>query len=244
MLASVLRDAARQYRRRPLAAAPSLVVGGASVALQWAPGPVRDPGAIVVVVVGVLAELFQIAYLAGALASGGSGAVEPGGGGAAAAVAAARRSAGPGLRAALLLFAYLAIAYMVALLLLGTRDVTTLTGRQETAFQVGVGPLLAVAFAFLAVLSQGIVLGGERRARLAAVASHRVAAVHFPICLVIGLVQALAWVLGGFSPGVAAQLAITVCLGLVDPLRIAASNSLFLATRSLHAAEPVRPPRR
>jgi hypothetical protein len=232
LLASIAREAGRQYRRRPLAAVATVTVSVASLALQWTPQAVQVVGALVLLVAGVLLELFLIAYLAAAL--------QPGSQPAGPALAAARRSVWPGMRGALLQLGYVAVAYLVAVLLLGGRDVATLTGRQQTAFWVGLTPLLAIAFAFLAVLSQRIVLDGERRARLAAAASHRVAGAHFPICLAIGLPQALGWVLGNFQIALVGQAAIALGFGLVDPFRIALSNSLFLATRSLHAAQPGR----
>jgi len=232
VLASILREAARQYQRRPLAAVATVAFGAASLSLQRAAQPVQVVGGLALVVAGVLAELFLIAYLAGALQPGPH---QPG-----QALAAARRSAGPGFRGALLQFAYLALASMVALLLLGARDLATLSRSEQTAFEVGTVPLLAVAFAFLAVLAQRIVLDGERRVRLAAAVSHRVAAAHFPVCLGIGFLQAVGRV--GDAPGITllGQVAIVVALGLAEPFRIAMSNSLFLATRSLHVTQPDR----
>jgi len=232
VLASIVREAGRQYQRRPLAAVATLAFGAAALAIQRASQTVQVVGGLVLVVAGVLAELFLVAYLASALQPGPH---RPG-----EALAAARRSTGPGFRGALLQFLYLALASLVALLLLGGRDLATLSQRERTAFEVGTVPLIAVAFAFLAVLTQRIVLDGERRVRLAASVSHRVAVAHFPICLGIGLLQAIGRV--GDAPGVAllGQAAIMLVLGLVEPFRIALSNSLFLATRPLHAPQPDR----
>lgn len=232
MLASILREAGRQYQRRPLAAAATVAFGAVSLWLQRSPQAFQVVGGLALVVAGVLAELFLVAYLAGALQPGPH---QPG-----QALAAARRSAGPGFRGALLQFAYLALAYMVALLLLGGRDLATFSQREQTAFQIGVGPLLAVAYAFLAVLTQRIVLDGERRARMAAAVSHRVAAAHFPICLGIGLLQTLGWVVGAPKIALLGQAAIALGLGLLEPFRIAMSNSLFLATRPQPDRRPGR----
>jgi hypothetical protein len=232
VLASLVGEAGRQYRHRPLAAVATVTVGLASLWLQRAPQPVQVVGGVGLVVVGVLAELFLIAYLAEALQPGPH---QPG-----RALAAARRSAGPGLRGALLQLLYVALAYTVALLLLGGRDPATLSQGEQTAFEVGTVPLLAVAYAFLAVLGQRIVLDGERRARQAAAVSHRVAVAHFPICLGIGLLQGLGWVAGTPRIALAGQVAIALGLGLVEPFRIAMSNALFLATRPLHAGQPDR----
>jgi hypothetical protein len=93
------------------------------------------------------------------------------------------------------------------------------------------------------------VLGGERRVRQAAAVSHRVASAHFPLCLLIGLLQACGLVLASLSLDFWMVAGLTMLLALADPYLIGMCNALYLRTRS--DQEPVdagdgslRPPRR
>jgi uncharacterized membrane protein len=232
LLAAILRDAARQYRRRPLAAVLTVALETAALPLDDANDSVQGVAAIVLLVVGVLVELFLVAYLAGALSPAPSPARE--------AVTAARRAVGPGVRGMLLLYLYVAVAFLIAMLLFGGDQGTPLSSGEQRNFLIGAAPLVAVAFAFLAVLSQRVVLDGERRALRAAAVSHRVAAAHFPICLIIGVLQAAGLTLGAFDPGGLVAVVVAVGLGLLDPVPVAMSNALFLRTRALHATQPER----
>ena len=241
MFAAIVRDAWRQYRRRPLAALVTVVVGGLPVFLQPNDPLVAVPLAIVLLAAGLLLELFLVAWLAGAL--------HPVPTTAAAAFATMRRCIGPGVRAGLLRAGYLLLALMVGLLLFGSRDSEPLPEAEQTKLAVGLWPLFGFAFAFLAVLTQRVVLGGERKVRQAAAVSHRVAAAHFPICLLIGLLQASGLVLTSLVLNFTLMAILSILLALVDPYLIGASNALYLRTRS--DQEPVaagdgslRPPRR
>jgi hypothetical protein len=241
VFAAIVRDAWRQYRRRPLAALVTVVVGGLPVFLQPNDPLVAVPLAIVLLAAGLLLELFLVAWLAGAL--------DPVPTTAAAAFATMRRCIGPGVRAGLLRAGYLLLALMVGLLLFGSRDSEPLPEAEQTKLAVGLWPLFGFAFAFLAVLTQRVVLGGERKVRQAAAVSHRVAAAHFPICLLIGLLQASGLVLTSLVLNFTLMAILSILLALVDPYLIGASNALYLRTRS--DQEPVdagdgslRPPRR
>jgi hypothetical protein len=241
VFAAIVRDAWRQYRRRPLAAVVTVVVGGLPVFLQPNDPLVAVPLAIVLLAAGLLLELFLVAWLAGAL--------DPVPTTAAAAFATMRRCIGPGVRAGLLRAGYLLLALMVGLLLFGSRDSEPLPEAEQTKLAVGLWPLFGFAFAFLAVLTQRVVLGGERKVRQAAAVSHRVAAAHFPICLLIGLLQASGLVLTSLVLNFTLMAILSIMLALVDPYLIGASNALYLRTRS--DQEPVdagdgslRPPRR
>jgi hypothetical protein len=241
MLAAVLRDAWRQYRRRPLAALITVVVGGLPVFLEPGDPLVAVPLAVALLAAGLLVELFLVAWLAGVL--------DPAPSSVATALATTRRAIGPGVRAGLLRAAYLLLALMVGLLLFGSRESGPLPESEQTKLAVGLWPLFAIAFAFLAVLMQRVVLGGERRARQAAVVSHRVASAHFPLCLLIGLLQACGLVLASLSLEFWMLAGLTMLLALADPYLIGMSNALYLRTRA--DQEPVdtgdgslRPPRR
>ncbi|HEY4790655.1 MAG TPA: hypothetical protein VIJ05_04880, partial [Actinomycetes bacterium] len=177
MFLAVVRDAWRQYRRRPLAAVVAVVVGGLPVFLDPDDPLVAVPLAVALLAAGLLVELFLVAYLAGAL--------DPAPPPAAAALATLRRTIGPGVRAGLLRAGYLLLALTVGLLLFGSREEGPLPRSEQIKLAIGLWPLFAIAFAFLAVLMQRVVLGGERRVRQAATVSHRVASAHFPICLLI-----------------------------------------------------------
>jgi hypothetical protein len=265
VFAAVVRDAWRQYRRRPLAAVVAVVVGGLPVFLRPDDPLVAVPLAIVLLAAGLLVELFLVAWLAGALdpvptpaeASPAEveGALPPPvpiqspSAQAAAAFATMRRCIGPGVRAGLLRVGYLLLALMVGLLLFGSRDSEPLPEAEQTKLAVGLWPLFGFAFAFLAVLTQRVVLGGERKVRQAAAVSHRVAAAHFPICLLIGLLQASGLVLASLVLNFRLMAVLSILLALVDPYLIGASNALYRHTRS--DQEPVdagdgslRPPHR
>jgi hypothetical protein len=241
MLVAVLRDAWRQYRRRPLAALITVVVGGLPVFLEPGDPLVAVPLAVALLAAGLLVELFLVAWLAGVL--------DPAPSSAATALATTRRAIGPGVRAGLLRAAYLLLALTVGLLLFGSRESGPLPESEQTKLAVGLWPLFAIAFAFLAVLMQRVVLGGERRVRQAAAVSHRVASAHFPLCLLIGLLQACGLVLASLSLDFWMLAGLTLLLALADPYLIGMCNALYLRTRA--DQEPVdagdgslRPPRR
>jgi hypothetical protein len=241
MFAAVLRDAWRQYRRRPLAAVITVVVGGLPVFLEPDDPVVAVPLAVLLLGAGLLVELFLVAWLAGAL--------DPAPPAAAAALATMRGTIGPGVRAGLLRALYLLLALLVGLLLFGSRESGPLPESEQTKLAVGLWPLFGVALAFLAVLMQRVVLGGERRVRQAASASHRVASAHFPICLLIGLLQASGLVMASLVVEFWLLAALSILLALADPYLIGMSNALYLHTRATQ--EPVdagdgslKPPRR
>jgi hypothetical protein len=232
VLTAILRDAGRQYRRRPLAAVLTVALEAAALPLARTSGAVQGAGGVALLVVSILSELFLVAYLATGLS--------PTPAAAAAALQAARRAVGPGVRGMLLLYLYVAVAFLIAMVLFGGDQSASLSDGQQRAFLVGAAPLVAVAFAFLAVLSQRVVLDGERRALRAAAVSHRVATAHFPICLVIGILQAVGLTLGAFDPAGPLAGVAALALGLLDPVPVAMSNALFLRTRALHPAAPER----
>src|SRR4029450_931918 len=182
------------------------------------------PLAVLLLVAGLLVELFLVAYLAGAL--------DPAPPPAAAALATLRRTIGPGVRAGLLRAAYLLLALIVGLLLFGSRESGPLPESEQTKLAVGLWPLFAIAFAFLAVLMQRVVLGGERRVRQAAAVSPRGASAHFPLCLLIGLLQACGLVLASLSLEFWMLAGLTILLALADPYLIGMSNALYLRTRA------------
>jgi hypothetical protein len=224
MFVAVVRDAWRQYRRRPLAALITVVVGGLPVFLDPDDPLLAVPLALVLLAAGLLVELFLVAHLAGAL--------DPAPPPAAAALATLRRTIGPGVRAGLLRAGYLLLALMVGLLLFGSREEGPLPRSEQTKLAVGLWPLFAIAFAFLAVLNQRVVLGGERKVRQAATASHRVASAHFPICLLIGLLQASGLVLASLVVEFRLLAGLSILLALADPYLIGMSNALYLRTRA------------
>jgi hypothetical protein len=241
MFVAVVRDAWRQYRRRLPAAVITVVVGGLPVFLEPDDPLLAVPLALVLLAAGLLVELFLVAYLAGAL--------DPAPPPAAAALATLRRTIGPGVRAGLLRAGYLLLALMVGLLLFGSREEGPLPRSEQTKLAVGLWPLFAIAFAFLTVLNQRVVLGGERKVRQAATVSHRVASAHFPICLLIGLLQASGLVLASLVVEFRLLAGLSILLALADPYLIGMSNALYLRTRA--DQEPadsgdgsLRPPRR
>ena len=242
MFSAVLRDGWRQYRRRPLAAVLAVVVGGLPVFLDPDDPLLAVPLAIVLLGAGLLLELFLITWLAGALEAAPASAQ--------AALATMRRTIAPGVRAGLMRAAYLLLALMVGLLLFGSRDSgEPLPDSEQAKLAIGLWPLFGVAFAFLAVLMQRVVLGGERRVRQAAGVAHRVASAHFPICLLIGLLQACGLVLASLVAEFWILAVLSIVLALADPYLIGMCNALYLRTRA--DQEPVdagdgslRPPRR
>ena len=243
MFAAVLRDAWRQYRRRPLAAVITVVVGGLPVFLEPEDPVLAVPLAVVLLAAGLLVELFLVSWLAGAIDPAPS--PTP----AAAALATMRRTIGPGVRAGLLRAFYLLGALMVGLLLFGSREDGPLPSSEQAKLAIGLWPLFGFAFAFLAVLMQRVVLGGERRVRQAAGVSHRVASAHFPLCLLIGLLQASGLVLASLVVEFWVLAVLSILLALADPYLIGMCNALYLRTRA--EQEPVdagdgslRPPRR
>jgi hypothetical protein len=241
MLAALLRDAWRQYRRRPLAAVVAVVVGGLPVFLEPDDPLVAVPLAVLLLGAGLLVELFLVAWLAGALEEAPPAA--------AAALASMRRTIGPGVRAGLLRAAYLLLALMVGLLLFGSRESGPLPESEQTKLAIGLWPLFGIALAFLVVLMQRVVLGGERRVRQAAGISHRVASSHFPICLLIGLLQASGLVLASLAVEFWVLAALSILLALADPYLIGMCNALYLRTRADQAPVDagdgsLRPPRR
>ena len=243
MFAAVLRDAWGQYRRRPLAAVITVAVGGLPVFLDPEDPVLAVPLAVVLLAAGLMVELFLISWLAAAI----DPAPPPNPAGAAQATM--RRTIGPGVRAGLLRAFYLLAALMVGLLLFGSREGGTLPESEQAKLAVGLWPLFGIAFAFLAVLMQRVVLGGERRVRQAANVSHRVASAHFPLCLLIGLLQASGLVLASLVVEFWVLAALSILLALADPYLIGMCNALYLRTRA--EQEPVdagdgslRPPRR
>jgi hypothetical protein len=242
MLVAVVRDAWRQYRRRPLAAVLAVVVGGLPVFLEPDEPLVAVPLAVVLLAAGLLVELFLVSWLASAIDPAPS--PTP----AAAALATMRRTIGPGVRAGLLRAFYLLAALTVGLLLFGSRESGPLPESEQTKLAIGLWPLFGFAFAFLAVLMQRVVLGGERKVRQAASVSHRVASAHFPLCLLIGLLQASGLVLASLVVEFWVLAVLSILLALADPYLIGMCNALYLRTRA--DQEPVdagdgslRPPR-
>jgi hypothetical protein len=248
VFAAILQDAWRQYRRRPLAIMLTVGFGLVQVPLTLAGEAVQLLVAIPLLVVNLLLELFLIAYLAGALGSGPAAGVPgagpagaplgPGPAAVAGSLAAARRSFLPGVRAYLLKGVYAVPAFLIGILLLGPRDTGPLPAGEQAKFFVGLAPLFAFAWAFLAVLPQRVVLDDQRRVLRGATVAHRVAAAHFPICLVIALVDAVSLMTAGLPTGLAGLAAIMLLLSLLEPFRIAMGNALFLRTRALHVVEP------
>ncbi|HET6750242.1 MAG TPA: hypothetical protein VFL71_13385 [Actinomycetes bacterium] len=240
MLVAVLRDAWRQYRRRPLAAVVAVAVGGLPIFVDPRSALLAVPLAVALLAAGLLVELFLVAWLAGALAAVPTAAAE--------ALAATRRSIGPGVRAWLLKAAYLLLALLVGLLLFGPRGSEPLPRAEQTKLAVGLWPLFAVGLAFLVVLTQRVVLDGERRVRQAAAVSHRVAAGNFPLCLLIGLVQASGLVLASFNLNFTVTATLAILLALLDPFVIGMSNALYLRAQAVAeprpGSGPVTPPRR
>jgi hypothetical protein len=237
---AVLRDAWRQYRRRPLAAVVTVAVGGLPVFVDPHSPLLAVPYSVALLVAGLLVELFLVAWLAGALAPVPTAAAD--------ALAATRRAIGPGVRAWLLRVGYLLLALLVGLLLFGPRDSEALPRPEQTKLAIGLWPLFGFALAFLAVLMQPVVLD-RQRVRQAAALSHRVAAANFPLCLLIGLAQASGLVLASFNLQFTVMAVLAIVLALADPFLVGMSNALYLRARATVAAPQagggaIRPPRR
>ena len=218
-----------------------MAVGGLPVFLEPEAPALAVPLAVLLLGAGLLVELFLVAWLAGAL--------EVGPPSAGAALATMGRTIGPGVRAGLLRALYLLAALMVGLLLFGSRDSGPLPESEQTKLAVGLWPLFGIAFAFLVVLMQRVVLGGDRRVRQAAASSHRVASAHFPLSLLIGLLQACGLVLASLAVEFWVLAVLSLLVALLDPYLIGMCNALYLRTRA--DQEPVdasdgslRPPRR
>ena len=230
VFAAILQDAWRQYRSRPLAVVLAVAFGLAQVPLTLAGVTVQRVVAIPLLALNLLLELFLVAYLAGALGSGPAAV--------AGSLAAARRSFLPGFRALLLKGVYAVPAFLIAVLLLAPGDSGPLPASEQAKFLVGLAPLFAFAWAFLAVLPQRVVLDNERRVLRGATVAHRVAAAHFPICLVIALVDAVSLMTAGLPTGLGRLAVVMLALSLLEPFRVAMGNALFLRTRALHVVEP------
>jgi hypothetical protein len=237
---AVLRDAWRQYRRRPLAAVVTVAVGGLPVFVDPHSPLLAIPYTVLLLVAGLLVELFLVAWLAGALTPIPTAAAD--------ALAATRRAIGPGVRAWLLRVGYLLLALLVGLLLFGPRDSEALPRPEQTKLAIGLWPLFGFALAFLAVLMQPVVLD-RQRVRQAAALSHRVAAANFPLCLLIGLAQASGLVLASFNLQFTVMAVVAIVLALADPFLVGMSNALYLRARATVEAPQagggaLRPPRR
>lgn len=231
MLAGILQDAWRQCRRRPIAVALAVVFALVSLPIAQSSVAVQRALTVPLLAANLLLELFLVAYLFGGLAPTPPPAAE--------AVRAARRSFLPGVRAYLLKVAYALPAFFIGVLLLAPRDSGPLSAGEQAKFLIGLAPLIAFAWAFLAVLNQRVVLDRERRAVRAAASSHRVAAANFPICLLIALLETLSLLPAALpSSGLAGLAAVLFVLALLGPFQIAMSNSLFQRTRSLQSLEP------
>ena len=240
MFVAVLRDAWRQYRRRPLAAVVTVAVGGLPVFVDPHSPLLAIPYTVLLLVAGLLVELFLVAWLAGALTPVPTAAAD--------ALAATRRAIGPGVRAWLLRVGYLLLALLVGLLLFGPRDSEALPRPEQTKLAIGLWPLFGFALAFLAVLMQPVVLD-RQRVRQAAALSHRVAAANFPLCLLIGLAQASGLVLASFNLQFTVMAVVAIVLALADPFLVGMSNALYLRARATVEAPQagggaLRPPRR
>ena len=240
MFVAVLRDAWRQYRRRPLAAVVTVAVGGLPVFVDPRSPLLAIPYTVLLLVAGLLVELFLVAWLAGALTPIPTAAAD--------ALAATRRAIGPGVRAWLLRVGYLLLALLVGLLLFGPRDSEALPRPEQTKLAIGLWPLFGFALAFLAVLMQPVVLD-RQRVRQAAALSHRVAAANFPLCLLIGLAQASGLVLASFNLQFTVMAVVAIVLALADPFLVGMSNALYLRARATVEAPQagggaLRPPRR
>jgi hypothetical protein len=207
---AILQDAWRQYRRRPVAVTLAAALAVVQLAITRAGDLVQRTLLLPLLVANLLLELFLVM----------------------------RRSFSPGVRAYLLKVVYAIPAFFVGILLLGPRDTGPLSAGEQAKFFIGLAPLCAFAWAFLAVLNQRIVLDGERRVLRAAASCHRVAAANFPVCLVIAVLEALTLALAQLPRGFGGLTAVTLPLALVQPFRVAMSNALFQRTRALQVLEP------
>jgi hypothetical protein len=220
VLTDVLRDAARQYRRRPLAAL--LLVGlNTSVLLQLAPAGVQAVAWLPLTAVGLVTELFVVAWLGGVIDGSQRSARQS--------LRAALAAVWAAVRASLLALLYIFGGLLVALALFGGRFDGS--GGAVALLMAGAAPLIAFGLAFLAVLVPPLVLDGERRVLLAAARSHRVAAAHFPVCLLIGAADAADIAVDYQRWGVPVLLAVVCALSLLRPFVLGMANALYLRTR-------------
>jgi hypothetical protein len=246
LLAAVVRDAWRQCRRRPLAVVAGVVLIGGSPGFPpqstgrelevggWL-GAALLPAALALSVLWLLAMLFLVAYLAGAL--------RPELARAARALRRTRDSWPAGILALVIVSAVSTFPAQLAAALF-----QTLAG--DTSPDVGlpdppsapwdglalrllpIWPVAALGPAVLALLTPRIVVDGDRDVQRAVAASVRVARRTFPICLLIGLLQAGGQVIrGGSSLGV--MLAVAAAAGLGAVFAMAMANALLWHTRSL-----------
>jgi hypothetical protein len=222
----VIRDAARQYRRRPLAAL--LVLGlNTSFLLELAPTAVQTAALLPLAAAGFVAELFVIAWLGGAIDRSHRTARES--------LRSALDAVWPALRATLLQLCYGAVVLLVGLLLFGRRLDGTTT--PVAVLMAGTAPLIGFALAFLAVLVPALVLDGQRRVLVAAARSHRVASRYFPICLIIGMAGAADIALGYQRWSLPVLAAVVGGVSLLRPFVLGMANSLYLRTRQEALAE-------
>jgi hypothetical protein len=226
VLTDVIRDAARQYRRRPLAAL--LVLGlNTSFLLELAPSSVQAVALLPLAALGFIAELFVVAWLGGAIDRSHRTARES--------LRAAMQALWPALRAALLQVLYVILVLLVGLLLFGSR--LDGTARSVAMLMAGTAPLIGFALAFLAVLVPALVLDGQRRVLVAAARSHRVASRYFPICLIIGMAAAADVALGYQRWSLPVMAAVVGGVSLLRPFVLGMANSLYLRTRQEALAE-------
>ena len=221
MFTDVIRDAARQYRRRPLAAV-IVLAANAGALLNLAPPTVQALAWLPLTILALVVELFVIAWLAGVLDDAIPDARE--------ALRRTRAALLPGVRATLLLALYEVAAVLVAALLFGSRLGTSPS--EMALFMVGAAPLVAFALAFLAVLYPPLLIDGERRVLRAARHSRQVASKWFPICLLIRAVDALGLAVNYQRWSLAVMLPTLCALSLLHPFVLGMANALYVRTRT------------
>jgi hypothetical protein len=226
VFSDVVRDAARQYRRRPLAGL-LLAVLSAGLLLELAPEAVQAVAWLPLTVVSFVAELFVIAWLAGVIDRSQRTAGES--------LRAAVGAIWPALKASMLELCYVAIGLLVGLVLFGRAFDTS--PDSVAVLMAGTAPLVAFGLAFLAVLVPPLVIDGERKVLLAAARSHRVAARYFPICLLIGLGDAADMALRYQRWSTQVLLGVLAGMALLRPFVLAMATSLYLRTRQEALAE-------
>jgi hypothetical protein len=226
---TVIRDAARQYRRRPLAAL--LLLGlNLGLLLELAPAPVQGVAWLPLTAVRFVAELFVIAWLGGVIDRSYRTARES--------LRAALAAVWPALRASLLALCYMAVVLLIGLALFGRGFDGS--ARSVSVLMAGTAPLIGFALAFLAVLVPPLVLDGERKVLVAAARSHRIAARYFPICLLIGLADAANMALDAQRWSLPVLAAALGGLSLLRPFVLGMANSLYLRTRQEALIERAR----
>jgi hypothetical protein len=233
VLIDVVREAFQQCRRRPLAVVLALASAGLEVLLNYAllatPAGVRALGLVAATAALFLISLFLIPYLADGLLDQPPKARS--------AWTSAVAAVVPALRVTLVMIAYVMLALLIAGMFAGVGGSDADPAEQIPRLLLGSAPLVAFAIAFLAVALQRVVIGGERRALLAAAFAHKVAAAHFPVCLVIGLLYSAQLVVAGRDLSFTAVLAAAAITGLLRAWVPAMANSLYLRTRSTIALE-------